>query len=333
MTMYHFWSFSENDRFARTPTPDSEGYINNSSQSDISPDMNTVRSEVVLPDATPQDLLQNDDPLPGPSSDVATQPESLPPEILDALGDPQSKEEVMGPAINNEISKRWGRVIIEGMTKEAKESIIHKTLIPENFRLAKAPKLNLEIAAVLGDTVKNRDKLLEKSQNHLGLGIAGLTNLASELIDKDLDKVYLLKKLSEVSQIFLDLHFENTKTRRKLITNSLDKKFNSIVADVKRDEFLFGAGLGEKIKATKTAERSGFQIKRTDNHLRSNNVSQGNWRGPPRNQAVARVPRQGGQRNRHQPYPSYHQQATRRQPPTTNRPPPAPKPNPGLRRP
>lgn len=287
---------------------------------------------VLPPEASQNEQPTAEEPLPGPSSDI---PEQVPAaelsvEILEALGDPRSKDEVLGPAINGEISKRWGRVIVEGMTKDAKEAITQKALIPENFRLAKAPKLNLEIAAVLSDTVKNRDKILEKSQNHLGLGIASLTSLASELIDKDLDKVCILKKLSDVSQIFLDLHFENTKTRRKLVTNSLDKKFNGIVSDVKRDEFLFGADLGEKIKATKTAERSGFQIKRVDSYPRTQTATQGNWRGPPKNYTSTRASRQGGHKNRYQPYQT---QTARRQLPTTNRTAPAPKPIPGPRRP
>lgn len=54
----------------------------------------------------------------------------------------------MGPASKEEIAKRWGRILVEGMTKETKEPIIKKTL-PENFCLAKAPKLYLEISTVL----------------------------------------------------------------------------------------------------------------------------------------------------------------------------------------
>lgn len=299
-----------------------------SPRSDVSPEPSSVKSQVVVLNTNKTPTV--DEPIAGSSLESPQPPETLPPEIIEALGDPQTKDETLGPSINGEISKRWGRIIVEGMTKEAKEALLQKVLIPENFQLTKAPKLNLEIAAVLSDTVKNRDKLLEKTQNYLGLGIAGLTSLASELISNDFDKVSILKRLSEISQIFLDLHFENTKSRRKLVTTSLDKKFYSMVAGVKRDEYLFGASLGDKIKATKTAERSGFQIKRVDNHFRPNtNATPGNWRGPPRNQAPARAPRQGGQKSRYQPY---QPQPSRRAPPTTNRAAPPSKLNPRTRR-
>ncbi|KAJ2941535.1 hypothetical protein O0L34_g14588 [Tuta absoluta] len=230
----------------------------------------------------------------GPSNDTTP----LPAEILEALGDPKGKDEVFGPKIPEELSKRWGRVLVDGLTKEQKQEIMEKTQIPENFRLVKAPLLNPEIAPVLSETVKNRDKLLEKSQNHLGMGISGLTNLASAVIQGDLNKIEVLKQISEISQIFLDLHYENTKTRRKLIITSLDKKFTDIIKDAKRDSFLFGAELGEKIKASKTAERSGLHVKRTDGIASSSRKfpSQGNWKVPPRAQGQ-RAYRQGGQKN------------------------------------
>lgn len=78
---------------------------------------------------------------------------------------------------------------MEGLAKEQKEALITKTLIPENFQLAKAPKLNAEVASVLVDPAKNRDKRLETMQNQLGSGIAGLADLTSDLINKDLSKL------------------------------------------------------------------------------------------------------------------------------------------------
>ncbi|XP_063823052.1 uncharacterized protein LOC135072982 [Ostrinia nubilalis] len=321
--------YEENYRDKQTPPRDSQSVLIDSSRSESSPEPSSVRSEVIVTNISEKPT--SNDPLAGTSSETVKIPEELPPEIIEALGDYQSKDETLGPAISEEISKRWGRIIVEGMTKEAKEAILQKILIPENFKLAKAPKLNQEISAVLSDTVRNRDKLLEKAQNYLGLGIAGLTNLATDIISTDLDKVSILKKLSEVSQILLDLHYEDTKTRRKLVTTSLDKKFYGMVADVKRDEFLFGTALGDKIKAAKAAERSGFQIKRVDNHPRPTNGPQGNWRGPPRNQAPAKAPRQGGPKNRYQPYQPHQSQTSRRQP-TSARAAPAAKANSRTRR-
>ncbi|XP_063822315.1 uncharacterized protein LOC135072317 [Ostrinia nubilalis] len=311
----------ENENFnSRSPSPQP---VFLSSQSEHSDGDSQIKSCVVSVDgptdtnnipATAANLLAQE---PGNSS--GTVPDSvLPPEILDALGDPVGKDEVLGAPINDEIAKRWGRVLVEGMTKDAKENIMKQTLIPENFVLSKAPKLNLEISAVLSDSMKQRDKLFEKAQNQLGLAIAGFSSLASSLIKEDLSKIEILKRLSEISQILLDLHHENTKQRRKLITTSLDKRFNTAITDVKRDAFLFGANLGDTIKATKSAERSGLQIKRSNVAVPSTSKQQGNWRGPPRYQAT-KAPKPGGQKPRYTTTQGYTTSQGRRPQPTTSR--------------
>ncbi|KAG6465371.1 hypothetical protein O3G_MSEX015111 [Manduca sexta] len=219
-------------------------------------------------------------------------------DILDILGESKKKPEVFGPGIQEEISKRWGRILCEGLDKDQKKGLMEKILVPENFQLVKAPKLNLEIAVVLIESTKNRDKRLEKAQNHLGLGIASLTNLIAFLIEKDMDKLEIIKGLSEANQILLDLHFENTLNRRKLITYSLDKKFLDIVQDVQRDSMLFGENLTEKIKASKSAEKSGLQIKKTNEASTSSNIKyqEGNRKALPRQ--TQRGVKRGGARNR-----------------------------------
>ncbi|XP_049878839.1 uncharacterized protein LOC126375795 [Pectinophora gossypiella] len=244
-----------------------------------------------------------DNNLPSTSAEAP----ALPTEILEALGDPKGKEEVLGPKIQEEIASRWGRVLVDGLSKDRKQEILASSLIPDNFRLAKAPLLNPEVIPALSDSSKNRDKIVERLQNQLGLGISKLTYLATDVIEGNVEKLDILKKISEASQILLDLHNEQTKARRRMVITSLDKKFVGMIADAKRDTYLFGANLGEKIKASKTAEMSGLQIKRKDTSNTRTHPQQGNWRGPPRAQAQ-RGYRQGGQRNR------YPTQSNRRPP-------------------
>lgn len=248
-----------------------------------------------------------------PAVATTEQLETLPADILEALGEAKGKLEVLGPKIQEEVSERWGRIMTEGLNKDQKRILLDKLLVPENFTLVKAPKLNPEIGAVLSESARNRDKHLERSQHHLGLGIAGLTNVISTLIGGDLEKLDIIKKLSEVNQVLIDLHFENTVNRRRLITPILDKKFLSIVQDTKRDSFLFGETLGEKIKASKTVEKSGLQIKKSENKepFASKKYSQlqGNWRGPPRR--AQRGGRSERARNR-----TFYQTSRRTGPPT-----------------
>lgn len=243
------------------------------------------------------------DPVPSTSQLAENNPTvesvGLPGDILDVLGESKEKPEVFGPIIQEEIAKRWGHILCEGLNKDQKKALGEKICVPENFQLVKAPKLNPEISAVLVESTRNRDKRLESAQNYLGLGISAVTALTSSLIEKDMDKMDIIKRLSETNQILLDLHYENTINRRKLITYTLDKKFQEIVQDVKRDTMLFGENLTDKIKASKSAERSGLQMKKATTTETSTSKKQpyrqGNWRGPPRH--TQRGNRQGGTRN------------------------------------
>ncbi|XP_064292240.1 uncharacterized protein LOC135309787 [Plodia interpunctella] len=260
------------------------------------PNSPNIKSAIVDPGPS----TSKQDECPVIATPVDEPNDRIPIDILDILGESKKKMEVFGSRIQEEISKRWGRILCEGLKREQKKEITENILVPENFQLVKAPKLNPEIAAVTNDSTKNRDKRLEGAQAYLGLGIAALTNIISSLIEKDLDKVDLIKRLSEVNKILLDLHFENTSNRRKLITYSLDKKFLDMIQDVERDSLLFGENLTDKIKASKSAEKSGLQIKKTNfaevSTSKKTTGQQGNWRGPPRQNQ--RGNRRGGAKTR-----------------------------------
>lgn len=227
------------------------------------------RSDLIDPPpqskSSEEQVHPNDAATASTSTATATCLPPLSADILEALGVSKVKDEVFGPPIREEVSKRWGKIIMEGLGKEQKQKLLESHLFPDNFQILKAPKLNPEISTILTESTVNRDKRLKYAQDQLGVGIASLTNLMSQLMDTgDINKIEIIKKLSETGQILLDLHYQNTVNRRKLITYCLDKKFLDMVQEVKRDSFLFGENLGEKIKASKSAERSGLQIKRPE---------------------------------------------------------------------
>ncbi|XP_063634935.1 uncharacterized protein LOC134805589 [Cydia splendana] len=211
----------------------------------------------------------------------------LPQEILCILGEAKKLDEPLGECIPDELSERWGKILTDGLAKEVKQSLVDKILMPSNFLLARAPKLNPEVAAVINESAKNRDMRLEKAQNQLGRGIAGLANLANDLIKSELDKLDIIKKISEVTQVLLDLHYEESINRNKLLVPLLDKKFWNKIKGVKRDEYLFGEKLGDKIKNSKDIEKSGQQIKKSFTfnpafQHRKQAAQPGNARAPPR---------------------------------------------------
>ncbi|CAK1603090.1 unnamed protein product [Parnassius mnemosyne] len=129
----------------------------------------SLEAETIIPEKSSDGARVN-----LPSQDEETM---LPPEILAALGEAKKSEEIFGQKIPTEVSECWGKILIEGLTKEQKENLLTKTLIPENVQLAKAPRLNAEVVSVMNESTKNRDRRLEKMKNQLGCGIAGLAHL------------------------------------------------------------------------------------------------------------------------------------------------------------
>lgn len=79
------------------------------------------------------------------------------------LGEAKNFEKKLGENILKEISERWGK-ILDGLVKEQKEALGEKLLIPENFLLIRAPKLNPEVSAVLTEPAKKRAAPQQKFQ-------------------------------------------------------------------------------------------------------------------------------------------------------------------------
>lgn len=259
-----------------------------------------------------------------PNSTPVLDPE-VPEEILEMLGQAKNLDEKLGEKIPKEISERWGKILLDGLAKEQKEALRDKMLIPENFLLARAPGLNPEVSAVLTEPAKKRDKRLEFSQNQLGLGIAGLVNLTKDLIQSDLSKLEIIKKLSEVAQILLDLHYEETLNRRKLLLPLLDKSFWNTTHGVKRETFLFGDKLGETIKNSKDIEKSGQQIKKPtipQQRFQQKPPISGNLRFPPRQQSNSKPAAAPSRYYEPQPSTSARRNPSSSRPPRPYRPPP-----------
>ncbi|XP_048000963.1 uncharacterized protein LOC125237813 [Leguminivora glycinivorella] len=219
----------------------------------------------------------------------SAQPE-LAPDMLLALGESTEDTPEYGENIHDNLTKLWSPLLKKGMTTEARDKILKDYLVPDNCRLLQAPKLNVEISAAVPDMVRNRDKNLAATQQQLGNGIAAI-NRAMDILIKCVDPngIRAMKHLSNGCRILCDILASLTQNRIKLITPSLDKSFLQVIQDTERDETLFGNKLAEKIKAAKTIEKQGLQIKKTSPKQpataqpSTNRASySGNWTAPPR---------------------------------------------------
>lgn len=242
---------------------------------------------------TQNELLLPPPPAPAPAAaplETETCP-PLDPEILSALGEATDSGPTWGQEIHNNLTQLWLPLLKTGMDKELREKVLKQYLIPSNCTLLQAPKLNIEISAAVIEMVRLRDKKVEAMQQQLGAGITAISRAMSTLLTSD-NKIDAIKMVSDGCRILCDLHHHETQARIKMITPGLAKPFLNLIQESERDETLFGVSLPEKIKASKTIEKQGLQIKKTAPPSRSNPVApstsaarqpfQGNWTGPPR---------------------------------------------------
>lgn len=258
----------------------------------VIPDPNGPRPDILLEsDSTQLEDLKSSPPLVTPPA----LPEApLDPDILSALGEATDDGPIWGQEIHNNLTQLWLPLLKKGMGKEMRDKILKQHLIPSNCTLLQAPKLNIEISAAVPEMVRLRDKKVETSQQQLGAGITAISKAITSLITSD-NKIEAIKTLSDGCRILCDLHQSETQARIKMITPGLAKPFLNVIQDSERDETLFGSNLPDKIKASKTIEKQGLQIKkavplpvRSNTNAQSQNITsarhnfQGNWAGPSR---------------------------------------------------
>ncbi|XP_060803745.1 uncharacterized protein LOC106132281 [Amyelois transitella] len=164
----------------------------------------------------------------------------------------------------------------------------------------------MEISAAIAEMVRLRDKKVESYRQQLGSGITAVSKAMSSLMTGD-NKIEAIKTLSDGCRILCDLHHSQTQSRIKMITPGLAKSFLNVIQDSDRDETLFGISLPEKIKASKSIEKQGLQIKKpvpVRQPPASQNTPapvrqqvQGNWVAPPRYAS-----NRGGARNSEEVY-------------------------------
>lgn len=193
---------------------------------------------------------------------VTTQSNSgLDTEVLEILGEDPSLAEKRGKDIREEIASRFGHIATEGLSKDTRKELSLKYPIPSNCPRIDSPKINPEVKAAMQESFIKRDKGIEVKQKQVASAISCLgeiitTQLNSENKDKD-----LLQKLMDLGRLLCDVQHADSVTRRNFILFSLKKDMSEHLSSTKIDSFLFGESLAETLKAAKSINKSGVELK------------------------------------------------------------------------
>lgn len=217
--------------------------------------------------------------------------------ILNILGDEPAKEDSFSARIHSDIAVRWSEILLNGLKDDTSKDILKLYDVPENLKLALPPLLNPEIKAAVNESFIKRDGILNDKQKYLACVISCLATLMSNMLnDKALisnnETSTTLKQLSDAGRLLCHLHSSETNTRKQFLMSSLSKDVKDNIKDLKRDQWLFGAELSEKLRSLKAISKTGAEMKATPHMVKPKvpfrnrqpeaSTSRAlNWRGPP----------------------------------------------------
>lgn len=262
--------------------------------------------------------VHSSDGIPKNSDGKPEVPETMDAETLVLLG-ADINNETKGPDLHIEVTKRWSRILKEGLNKETRQELIKKYPPSNNCPFSSAPTLNPEIKSVLSATSNKKDVYQVLNQSQLSAAINATGIALSQVLEckksSDPENGKLISLLSDSGRILSDLQHSLSITRRAFIIPGLNPLVKTIADGSKVDTLLFGEDFPDRLKSIQAVERSSKAIARSTTNFKyrapaanlesrgpssrsratgqSNNL---NWKGPPSKNS--RGARQGGQKSR-----------------------------------
>lgn len=210
-------------------------------------------------------------------------------EILSAMGVVEEPRE-KGPSVHPEIITRMSMVLQKGLKKDDKSELMNKYLPFENLPAMIPPKLNPELCAAISEVIRKRDFIIQERQRQTSAALSALGTALQLFLTKGGNKIEIIKHIHDASKILCDSIHTDTYNRRQLLIGVVNKDLKEALQG-EPDIWLFGSDLCDKIKNTRTVQRSGQELKNNSTFKPIPNTRQKsatfkpralNWRGPPR---------------------------------------------------
>lgn len=150
--------------------------------------------------------------------------------------------------------------------------------------------------AAISELALKRDKAIEAKQKLLSSAITSLGESISLVLSAESKNPELLRLLMDTGRILCDVQYGDSSTRRAFILSALKKDMKEQIQSTKVDELLFGQNLSETLKAAKTVNKSGADLrpqaapKPAANRPMTSTANQKNWKGPVSNRQQYRPP-------------------------------------------
>ncbi|CAH0549561.1 unnamed protein product [Brassicogethes aeneus] len=183
-------------------------------------------------------------------------------ELRKVIGTETGITDTIGDEIHDLLARTWDSILKKGIDNESKSELILKYPRPKNCVLMAAPKLNFEVKAAVNQSTLKRDERLGATQTQVGASLAALGKALSVLLNMDEDtNLPLIEAISDAARLLADVHFQESESRRALVSLTLQKDLKDTLINAAYDGWLFGEDLAERVKTAKAIEKSGQELK------------------------------------------------------------------------
>ena len=181
--------------------------------------------------------------------------------MLEVMGKRLDPERSLASAIHNDLVVRWSEIIKKGLPDEERTSLYKKYPVPENCMDIEPPKLNPEVKASLSESVVTRDSRLVMNQIKTRTCLSALGSALSMLLKNDVDKLTVLKYLSDAGRLLSDLQRDTSITRKSLVLANVNVSVRQALEATEVGKLMFGEELDSHIKTAKSMERTSKVLK------------------------------------------------------------------------
>ncbi|XP_011858753.1 PREDICTED: uncharacterized protein LOC105556281 [Vollenhovia emeryi] len=185
--------------------------------------------------------------------------EAIDENILEMLGEDPQKSKALDITLHESIKLQWNYWIAHGLDKKVKDELTEKYARSTEFD---APKLNAEISAILTEQAIKRDRYMLENQKLAGSALTAIgSTLTMIMAEQDVDKLTFVQRLNEAAKLIIQIHHNQSVSRKAFIYPGVKKQFQSMLKETKPANFLFGNNLAEKIKDSKNIEKLSQNVK------------------------------------------------------------------------
>ncbi|XP_011875731.1 PREDICTED: uncharacterized protein LOC105566387 [Vollenhovia emeryi] len=186
----------------------------------------------------------------------------LEPEVLDILGADPSKSRGTQFPLQEEPESRWGHWLSTQLGKEELDQLLDQYSRESDKCNFEAPKQNPEIAAMSPEVLVQRDQKFITLQNTVGSALVALGSaISSLLVDEEIDKLELLRRLCDSGKLLTQVHRGLSTTRRAFVSPGLNKQVRDALEGINPDKFLYGSNLSEKVKEVRVMSKIGQELR------------------------------------------------------------------------